>query len=633
MRFLHTADLHILARPDRDTPFGPEREEALKQLPAELADICNRENVDLLLIAGDLFHYPPRRQELETVAAAFSALSHTRVVMISGERDFLRPGSAYSEFDFGERITLLSDARPSSVFFPQWNLEVHGFSYTGPVRTEPLPEDLVPPQDGRRHILMLHGGDEEHLPLDHEELLAAGWTYVALGHLHKPGISTGGRLAYPGSPDAVTPQETGSHGYYLGTLTPEALSITWKPFGEPAYRSAAVTVTPQTTDEELAERIRRLTDESPRCLWDISLTGRRDPGHTIALSADSLPGRIRRITDDTLPAYDWEALRDLPDEKKAAEAALTALIPAVSEEEPGLRSKLREELDLLAGLDLTLLGRGVEPLRARHDEELERLRPLEAERDALAAGLARRETLMQESAIPPQATVKADRERLSSLKDQLALYEAQYKESRIPRAVREVLVWVLFFASLATVIPVIGIMQDQKWWPNLLFVVLGIVCITLYSRLSRINDAERANDKNRALLAEYLRVYVPDKAGEPCAAEAEKLDGYLARLEEFHGYLGKIQDEVRQKTEELEQLRTESGPLETELNEKERELRLKEGFEMQVRRRMEKLDALDEAEAERQRLAERRRLIEEELAKAEEVPAADSRTAVREDHL
>ncbi|MBR2099058.1 MAG: hypothetical protein IJ926_05175, partial [Firmicutes bacterium] len=70
----------------------------------------------------------------------------------------------------------------------------------------------------------------------------------------------------------------------------------------------------------------------------------------------------------------------------------------------------------------------------------------------------------------------------------------------------------------------------------------------------------------------YLKVYVPDKAGEPSVEEAEKLDGYLARLEEFHGYLGKIEDEVRQKTEELDRLRAESGPLEDELNEKEQRI-------------------------------------------------------------
>ena len=62
-----------------------------------MIDICEREQTDLLLIAGDLFHRQPLKKELKEVDYYFSRLSRTKVVLIAGNHDFFKEGFLLSE--------------------------------------------------------------------------------------------------------------------------------------------------------------------------------------------------------------------------------------------------------------------------------------------------------------------------------------------------------------------------------------------------------------------------------------------------------------------------------------------------------------------------------------------------------
>ena len=60
-----------------------------------LVKVCEEEQVDLLLIAGDLFHRQPLLRELKEVDYLFSQLTHTKIVFIAGNHDYLKPSSYY----------------------------------------------------------------------------------------------------------------------------------------------------------------------------------------------------------------------------------------------------------------------------------------------------------------------------------------------------------------------------------------------------------------------------------------------------------------------------------------------------------------------------------------------------------
>ena len=64
---------------------------------------------------------------------------------------------------------------------------------------------------------MAHGGEPNDIPVDKKELAAAGFDYVAFGHLHKP-QDVNERIRYCGSFEPLDKNETGERGYIRGEI-------------------------------------------------------------------------------------------------------------------------------------------------------------------------------------------------------------------------------------------------------------------------------------------------------------------------------------------------------------------------------------------------------------------------------
>ena len=101
MKFIHIADVHWGARPEREQTFGRIREQEIKETFQRVIDHANKQQVDLLLIAGDLFDQPPTQQELREVDYLLSRLNHTRTVLIAGNHDHLEPHDVFSQYKCG----------------------------------------------------------------------------------------------------------------------------------------------------------------------------------------------------------------------------------------------------------------------------------------------------------------------------------------------------------------------------------------------------------------------------------------------------------------------------------------------------------------------------------------------------
>ena len=59
MRFIHIADVHLGMKPDSGYPWSDKRASEIFETFTKIIDICNEDNIDLLIIAGDLFHKQP----------------------------------------------------------------------------------------------------------------------------------------------------------------------------------------------------------------------------------------------------------------------------------------------------------------------------------------------------------------------------------------------------------------------------------------------------------------------------------------------------------------------------------------------------------------------------------------------
>ena len=229
MKIIHTADWHLGKRLD-----GFSRFEEQIDVMNEIVEIADREDVDLVLIAGDLFDaFNPAVEAVDLFYKTLKRLTNTAkrpVIAIAGNHDsperiafgadlmtpsgvFLSPvyngyvepvslSDAFGAVDF----YLLPFIKPANVrrFYPEEAIE----SYTDALRCAVEHMNVDP---SARNVLVTHqfvtGGirsDSEDVTVGGTDNVDAavfdGFDYVALGHLH--GAQSIGRetLRYSGTP-------------------------------------------------------------------------------------------------------------------------------------------------------------------------------------------------------------------------------------------------------------------------------------------------------------------------------------------------------------------------------------------------------------------------------------------------
>ena len=298
--------------PDANKPWGKERAQAIKDTFRIIIEHTKEMDADCLFISGDLFHRQPLMKDLKEVNYLFSSIPSTKVIIIAGNHDRIRDNSALLSFTWSPNVTFLMDENLTSVYFEDINTEVHGFSYHRTEIKEPLLDDIQVPLNSRIQILMAHGGDASHLPINFNSLELSPFSYIALGHIHKPHIVGEGKMAYCGSPEPLDLTETGAHGYYAGEvhpLTRKLTSLQFIPAASLQYIPLAVNVSKDTTNGELSDRIaREIENRGQQNIYRFRLKGMRDPDIEFDLEQLSSRFRIAEILDDSEPQYDFSAL-------------------------------------------------------------------------------------------------------------------------------------------------------------------------------------------------------------------------------------------------------------------------------------------------------------------------------------
>ena len=312
MRFIHTADIHWGMVPDSDMPWGKDRANDIKATFRKIIDQCRNMSVDCLFISGDLFHRQPMNKDLRELNYLFGTIPSTHVVIISGEHDRIGSNSALLSFKWSPNVTWFLGDQPESVYFDDVNTEVYGFSYHTRELKETVIDGIQPEENNHIHILLAHGGDPDHMPIDADTLSDLPFDYVALGHIHKPVEIAERKVTYAGSPEPLEPSESGAHGIYFGDINPITHKVQRLEFMEISntnYIPLQIEVTNKTTNEELLQLIsRKIEHRGLQNIYRIRIIGKHDPDITFNL--DSLCERCRIIEtqDESEPEYDFAEL-------------------------------------------------------------------------------------------------------------------------------------------------------------------------------------------------------------------------------------------------------------------------------------------------------------------------------------
>jgi DNA repair exonuclease SbcCD nuclease subunit len=230
MRFIHAADLHIdspLRGLDRYEGAPIERlRNATRAALERLVDTALSERVDFVLLAGDV--YDRDWQDFHTGLFFREQMVrlgrvNIRVFMIQGNHD--AQGVITRQLHLPPNVHLFSSRSAETVQIEPLAVAIHGRSF--PARS--VDEDLVPtypePVVGAFNIGMLHtslngrAGHDPYAPTNLDTLIAKGYDYWALGHVHvREEVSVQPRIAYPGNLQGRHANEMGAKGCELVTV-------------------------------------------------------------------------------------------------------------------------------------------------------------------------------------------------------------------------------------------------------------------------------------------------------------------------------------------------------------------------------------------------------------------------------
>jgi len=213
MRLLHIADVH-LGRPFRwlSHERGDLRRAELRLTLSRAVALAREREVDALCIAGDLFE---RENILPSVgdflAETFATLGSTPVLIAPGNHDYYSPGCLYDQVDWPRNVHVFRQPTLASVSIGDG--VVWGFAFVGPEQREPAlsPDFRLP---GERDVVLCHAeivqdGTSVFGPLNPESIIAAGFRFALLGHVHRGQVDEGRRFAYPGSLEPLDASEEG----------------------------------------------------------------------------------------------------------------------------------------------------------------------------------------------------------------------------------------------------------------------------------------------------------------------------------------------------------------------------------------------------------------------------------------
>jgi len=232
-RFIHAADIHL------DSPLkslalrDPELAElignATRRAFAGIIDLCRAEQVDALLLAGDL--YDGDQTSMKTARFLAEQLrqlheANIRTFIIRGNHDALSKIS--KELTFPDSVTLFG-GRAGAIEVDRANTDfpvtIHGLSFAQPQAPDSLLPRFRSPTQGAVNIGLMHTslagapGHDEYAPCSVADLAASGFDYWALGHIHKRSIVQGRcTIVMPGMPQGRDIGESGAKSVTLVTI-------------------------------------------------------------------------------------------------------------------------------------------------------------------------------------------------------------------------------------------------------------------------------------------------------------------------------------------------------------------------------------------------------------------------------
>src|SRR3990172_2273111 len=379
MRFIHASDLHI------DSPLrGLDRYEgapvarlrtATRAALERLVDMAIAEGVNFVLFAGDIYDRDWQdfhtglffREQMVRLGRA-----EIRVFIVQGNHD--AQGVITRQLILPSNVPVFSSRTAQTFRIDELSVAIHGRSF--PDRA--VDEDLVPsypaPVPDFFNIGMLHTslngrpGHDPYAPTDLTTLVAKGYDYWALGHVHaREVVSEAPRIVFPGNLQGRHANETGAKGCELVTVDAGRIEAEFVALDVVRWNQLAVPLDGLDRLEALGDAFREALQPVLVGATDrlhavrVTLTGSTVLHRQEANQPGTLAAAVQAAAQDVSEVEIWiEQVRvELTTPMDRAQAAqrqdavgeLIRLVDSISGDDAELASRARAELgDLLDAL-------------------------------------------------------------------------------------------------------------------------------------------------------------------------------------------------------------------------------------------------------------------------------------------
>ena len=358
-RFLHAADIHLDSpmrglEADPDAPVQWLRE-ATRKAFCNLVSTAIEEKVAFVLIAGDLYDgdwqdYRTGLFLIEQVRKLADA--GIPLVIVSGNHD--AASVITRQLRLPERATRLPYDRCGRIELVEPGVVIHGQSFPTKAVTDDLSRGYLEPLAGFFNIGLLHTalngrtGHDNYAPTNVETLLAKGYDYWALGHVHaREIVHEDPWIVFPGNLQGRHIRESGAKGATLVSVRDgQVAGVEHRPLdvlrwcavevslaGEKSFDGAMIragealaAALEAAEDRPVAARV-RLTGVTPlhgRLLAEVEHVRQGIIAEGVQHGAEAV--WIESVATDTASAADLDDLRNRPDAIGRLAAVLDELI-------------------------------------------------------------------------------------------------------------------------------------------------------------------------------------------------------------------------------------------------------------------------------------------------------------------
>ena len=284
VKIVHTADLHF------DTPFNEVddkqraiNKEELKEVFKNIINFCKEKQVDILLLAGDIFdNLTLNRETIYFLENVFNYIKETRVFISPGNHDPYNNNSFYKLIKWPENVYIFKD-KLEKVYIKELETNVWGAAFNEKYVRESLIKGFS--QNNKEiNIMVIHGEisssseGNEYNPITLKDIKESGMDYIALGHRHNfSGILKEGNTfySYSGCPQGRGFDETGDKGIIYGYVSKGAVELSFIKTCKRNYEEVYVDISNLFGYEEVIKKILDVIKEEDRKnnLYKIILKG------------------------------------------------------------------------------------------------------------------------------------------------------------------------------------------------------------------------------------------------------------------------------------------------------------------------------------------------------------------------